>query len=184
VTGPTGRSADLELRVPGRIARRFHGRLDVTAADDELVPVVSMDLETAVASVVAAEQIMSAPPEALKAQAVAARSFFAAAGSRLRLLRHDALPVSPRAARLGSSRRTGRARDGWPRPRLSRRADPGVLLGELRRPDAHACRRRTAGRRWLPVFQRRLRVSGDHAEDAITLKRGRGAVVRHLDCAR
>jgi hypothetical protein len=82
VTGPDGRSADLELSVPGRITRRFHGRLDVTAADDELVPVVSMDLETAVASVVAAEQIVSAPPEALKAQAVAARSFFVAAGRR------------------------------------------------------------------------------------------------------
>jgi peptidoglycan hydrolase-like amidase len=84
VTGPTGKSADLELRVPGRIVRWFHGRLDVTAVDDELVPVVSMDLETAVASVVAAEQIRSAPPEALKAQAVAARSFFAAAGRRHR----------------------------------------------------------------------------------------------------
>jgi hypothetical protein len=82
VTGPTGRSADLELSVPGRITRRFHGRLDVTPVDDELMPVVSMDLETAVASVVAAEQIMSAPPEALKAQAVAARSFFVAAGVR------------------------------------------------------------------------------------------------------
>jgi stage II sporulation SpoD-like protein len=82
VTGPTGGSADLELRVPGRIARRFHGRLDVTAGDEELVPVVSMDLETAVASVVAAEQIESAPLEALKAQAVAARSFFVAAGRR------------------------------------------------------------------------------------------------------
>jgi peptidoglycan hydrolase-like amidase len=84
VTGPAGGFADLELRVPGRIARRFHGRFDVTAADDELVPVVSMDLETAVASVVAAEQIVSAPLEALKAQAVAARSFFVAAGRRHR----------------------------------------------------------------------------------------------------
>jgi hypothetical protein len=84
VTGPAGGFADLELRVPGRIARRFHGRFDVTAADDELVPAVSMDLETAVASVVAAEQIVSAPLEALKAQAVAARSFFVAAGRRHR----------------------------------------------------------------------------------------------------
>jgi stage II sporulation SpoD-like protein len=82
VTGPAGQGADLELSVPGRITRRFHGRLDVIAAGDELAPVVSMDLETAVASVVAAEQIASAPLEALKAQAVAARSFFAAAGRR------------------------------------------------------------------------------------------------------
>jgi len=84
VTGPQGQAADLELSVPGRMTRRFHGRLDVIAAGDELAPVVSMDLETAVASVVAAEQIASAPPEALKAQAVAARSFFAAAGRRHR----------------------------------------------------------------------------------------------------
>ena len=84
VTGPTAGSADLELSVPGRIKRRFHGRLSVTPNGSELVPVVSMDLETAVASVVAAEQVMSTPPEALKAQAVAARSFLVAAGRRHR----------------------------------------------------------------------------------------------------
>ena len=82
VTGPTGQAADLQLSVPGRITRRFHGRLDVILDGSELVPVVSMDLETAVASVVAAEQIGSTPPEALKAQAVAARSFFIAARRR------------------------------------------------------------------------------------------------------
>ena len=82
VTGPTGQAADLQLSVPGRITRRFHGRLDVILDGSELVPVVSMDLETAVASVVAAEQIGSTPPEALKAQAVAARSFFVAARRR------------------------------------------------------------------------------------------------------
>ena len=79
VTGSTSRAADFELSVPGRITRRFHGRLDVVDAGDGLVPVVSMDLQTAVASVVAAEQIASTPPEALKAQAVAARSFLVAA---------------------------------------------------------------------------------------------------------
>ena len=84
VTGPTGRWADLELSVPGRITRRFYGRLDITAGKSELVPVVSMDLETAVASVVAAEQIASAPLEALKAQAVAARSFLIASRGRHR----------------------------------------------------------------------------------------------------
>ena len=84
VTGPAGQSADLQLSVPGRITRRFHGRLDVIRDGDELVPVVSMDLETAVASVVAAEQIASAPAEALKAQAVAARSFLIASRGRHR----------------------------------------------------------------------------------------------------
>jgi Stage II sporulation protein len=81
-TGPAGDSADFDLSVPGRITRRYRGRLEVTAADDEVVPVVTMDLETAVASVVGAEQVMSAPLEALKAQAVAARSFFVASGRR------------------------------------------------------------------------------------------------------
>jgi peptidoglycan hydrolase-like amidase len=81
-TGSTGHAADLDLRVPGRITRRYRSRLDITASDDELVPVVTMDLETAVASVVGAEQVMSAPLEALKAQAVAARSFFVASGHR------------------------------------------------------------------------------------------------------
>jgi Stage II sporulation protein len=79
VVGATGRAADFHLSVPGRITRRFHGRLDVVAEGDELVPVVSVDLQTAVASVVAAEQIAATPPEALKAQAVAARSFLVAA---------------------------------------------------------------------------------------------------------
>jgi stage II sporulation protein D len=84
VTGPTGESADLQLSVPGRITRRYRGELDVTL-DGVLVPVVSIALETAVASVVAAEQIVSStPPEGLKAQAVAARSFFIAARGRHR----------------------------------------------------------------------------------------------------
>jgi stage II sporulation protein D len=56
--------------------------VDVTPAGAELVPVVSMDLETAVASVVAAEQMEGTPIEALKAQAVAARSYFVAARGR------------------------------------------------------------------------------------------------------
>jgi peptidoglycan hydrolase-like amidase len=82
VTGPSGGPADLEIGVPGKIRRRFHGRLDVTSTGRELVPVVSTDLETAVASVVAAEQTAATPLEALKAQAVAARSFFVAGRAR------------------------------------------------------------------------------------------------------
>ena len=82
LTGPAGESAKFQLSVPGKITRQFHGRLDVIRNGYELVPKVSMDLETAVASVVAAEQIASTPPEALKAQAVAARSFLVAAHGR------------------------------------------------------------------------------------------------------
>lgn len=68
---PTG----FVLSVPGKIHRRYEGTLEVAATHAELVPVVEIDLEIAVASVTAAESPPGAPPEALKAQAVAARSF-------------------------------------------------------------------------------------------------------------
>jgi len=74
----SSRSGEFELGVPGRIQRRFRGALQVTVAHEELQSVVTMDLETAVASVVAAESPPDAPLEALKAQAVAARSYFVA----------------------------------------------------------------------------------------------------------
>jgi stage II sporulation protein D len=74
----------VNLGVPGKIARTFRGHVEVTLAGGELVPVVSMDLETAVASVVAAEQLDGTPLEALKAQAVATRSYFVAARGRHR----------------------------------------------------------------------------------------------------
>jgi hypothetical protein len=74
---PRGTEA-LTLAVPGRIERRFHGRLELTAVDGALVPVVAMDRETAVASVVAAESPAGAPAAALEAQAVVARSFYSA----------------------------------------------------------------------------------------------------------
>jgi stage II sporulation protein D len=74
----------VEVSVPGKIARKFRGHIEVTSAAGELTPVVSMDLETAVASVVAAEQLDVTPLEALKAQAVAARSYFVATQARHR----------------------------------------------------------------------------------------------------
>jgi hypothetical protein len=84
ITGRDGGPADVEMTVPARITRKFRGQVDVATSGEELVPVVSMDLETAVASVVAAEQVASTPGEALKAQAVAARSYFVAARGRHR----------------------------------------------------------------------------------------------------
>jgi stage II sporulation protein D (peptidoglycan lytic transglycosylase) len=74
----------VEISVPGKIARKFQGHIEVTSAAGELVLVVSMDLETAVASVVAAEQLDVTPLEALKAQAVATRSYFVATHGRHR----------------------------------------------------------------------------------------------------
>lgn len=84
VTGVAGGAVDFVLSVPGRIERFYRGVLAVEARGDTLVAVVMMDRETAVASVVAAESPSGAPAEALKAQAVAARSFYAAAGVRHR----------------------------------------------------------------------------------------------------
>ncbi|MGH9602320.1 MAG: SpoIID/LytB domain-containing protein, partial [Terriglobales bacterium] len=58
------------------------GALEVTVISQALQPVVIMDLETAVASAVAAESPPDAPIETLKAQAVAARSYFIAVRGR------------------------------------------------------------------------------------------------------
>jgi len=79
-----GSPGRLVLAVPGKIERAFEGVLEIQPHAQELLAVVGMELETAVASVVAAEELPNAPIESLKAQAVAARSFFSG-GSR-----HDA----------------------------------------------------------------------------------------------
>lgn len=74
--------ADFTLSIPGKITRRYRGTLDLKSDFGALLAVVSMDLETAVASVVAAESAPDTPLEALKAQAVAARSYLIGAKGR------------------------------------------------------------------------------------------------------
>jgi stage II sporulation protein D len=81
-TSRDGGAADFVLAIPGKITRRYRGRPEIKNQLGELVPVVTMDLETAVASVVAAETLPGEPVEALKAQAVAARSYFVAGKGR------------------------------------------------------------------------------------------------------
>jgi peptidoglycan hydrolase-like amidase len=73
---------DFILAVPGKITRHYRGTLEIKSVSGVLTAVVNMDLETAVASVVAAESMPGAPLEALKAQAVATRSYFAAGNGR------------------------------------------------------------------------------------------------------
>jgi len=73
-----GNKAAFRLSVPGRIERRFEGRLELTAVGKSLRAVVMMDRETAVGAIVAAESPPGATFEALKAQAVAARSYLLA----------------------------------------------------------------------------------------------------------
>jgi stage II sporulation SpoD-like protein len=75
-------AAGFELAIPGKISRRYHGVLEVKAVAGILVPVVQMDMETAVASVVQAESAPDTPLEALRAQAVATRSYFVASRGR------------------------------------------------------------------------------------------------------
>ncbi len=65
------------LSLPGKIRREFQGSLRIEARQ----ALVEMDLESAVASVVAAEMPFDAPPEALQAQAIAARSYYSSTTS-------------------------------------------------------------------------------------------------------
>lgn len=81
-TGREGADTAFILSIPGRIRREFHGRLEVREQDGHLLAIVKMELEVAVASIVAAESPPSAPLEARKAQAVVARSFLTAARGR------------------------------------------------------------------------------------------------------
>lgn len=84
VTGRGNESADFILEVPGKIQRQYRGTLEIRPASGNLLAVVTLDLETAVASVVAAESAPDTPLEALKAHAIAARSYFVAGRGRHR----------------------------------------------------------------------------------------------------
>ena len=84
VTGRNGEPADFILAVPDKIARHYHGTLKIKPSSGSLIAIVVMDRETAVASVVAAESTPDTPLEALKAQAVAARSYLVASRGRHR----------------------------------------------------------------------------------------------------
>jgi len=82
VTGREGAEAAFILSIPGKISREFQGRLEVREQSGQLLAIVKMELENAVASIVAAESPPDAPLEARKAQAVVARSFLIAARGR------------------------------------------------------------------------------------------------------
>jgi stage II sporulation SpoD-like protein len=80
-TGQHG-DADFVLSVPDKLRRTYHGKLSVRGEGRELAAVVEMELETVVASIVAAESPGDAPLEALKAQAVVSRSYLVAGRMR------------------------------------------------------------------------------------------------------
>ncbi len=84
ITGRNREPVDFVLSVPGKLHRHYRGILTIKASPTELIAVVTMDRETAVASVLASETTAETPPEALKALAVVARSYFAAGRRRHR----------------------------------------------------------------------------------------------------
>ena len=108
-------AARFGLGVPGKIRRQYLGTLDVKAIHGELVPAVTLDLETAVASVVQSESSPGAPLEVLKAQAVVTRSYFVAGGGRhtdfdfcdlthCQFLREPPAPESPAAVAAAATK--------------------------------------------------------------------------------
>lgn len=65
-----------ELSVPGKLRRKYVGFGKIEVRQGELVAIVRLDLETAVASVLEAETDVDTPVEALRAEAIAVRSYF------------------------------------------------------------------------------------------------------------
>lgn len=84
VTGRGNDAEDFILEIPGRIKRRYQGTLEIRPSSGVLLSILTLDLETAVASVVAAESAPDSPLEALKANAIAARSYLVAGRGRHR----------------------------------------------------------------------------------------------------
>lgn len=82
VTGRKGERVDFILAVPEKISRHYCGILKIEPSGGSLIAIVTMEVETAVASVVAAESAPQTPLEALKAQAIAARSYLVAGRGR------------------------------------------------------------------------------------------------------
>ena len=125
VTGRGNNPVDFVLSVPGKLTRRYHGTLEIKPSAGRLLAIVTMDLETAVASVVAAESASETPLEALKTQAVATRSYFVAGRPRhhdfdfcdtthCQFLREPPPPESPAAKAVAATRDMILAYDSHP----------------------------------------------------------------------
>jgi stage II sporulation protein D len=84
VSGRNGEPVDFLLAIPGKITRRYHCTLEIKSDSASLVAIATMDMETAVASIVAAESAPDTPVEALKAQSIATRSYLFAGRGRHR----------------------------------------------------------------------------------------------------
>src|SRR5579863_10452642 len=82
VSGRNGAMVHFLLAAPGVEPREYVGRLEVRRSGTELLAIVEMDRETAVAAIVEAEGAAGLPFEARKAQAVVTRSYLAGAHNR------------------------------------------------------------------------------------------------------
>jgi peptidoglycan hydrolase-like amidase len=82
VSGRNGAMVHFRLAAPGAAPREYVGRLEVRRSGSELLAIVEMDRETAVAAIVEAEGTAGLPFEARKAQAVVTRSYLAGAHNR------------------------------------------------------------------------------------------------------
>ncbi len=82
VAGRNGSMVRFRLAVPGVAPREYIGRLEVRRSGSELLAIVEMDRETAVAAIVEVEGAAGLPFEARKAQAVVTRSYLAGAHNR------------------------------------------------------------------------------------------------------
>jgi len=82
IAGRNGAAVRFHLGVPGGVAREYIGKLEVRRAGIELLAIVEMNREDAVAAIVEAEGAAGLPFEARKAQAVVTRSYLAGAHNR------------------------------------------------------------------------------------------------------
>ena len=82
MAGRNGEMVRFRLAAPGVAPREYIGRLEVRRSGSELLAIVEMDRETAVAAIVEAEGAVGLPFEARKAQAVVTRSYLAGAHNR------------------------------------------------------------------------------------------------------
>ncbi len=114
-TGRNQQAASFVLTLPGKVTRRYEGLLEIKAEHGELISVITMDLETAVASIVRAESNPGTPLEALEAQAVVSRSYLVANKGRhknfdfcdlthCQALREPPAPPSPSAEAAAATR--------------------------------------------------------------------------------
>jgi stage II sporulation protein D len=125
ITGRNTDPAGFLLSVPQKLTRRYRGTLEIRPSFGSLLAIVTMDRETAVASVLAAETTSDTPLEALKAEAIAIRSYFVAGRARhhefdfcdtthCQFLREPPSPASPAAKAVTSTRGLVLAYDSQP----------------------------------------------------------------------